>query len=79
MAKSMRKSYKRTGSRKGRKTYRKQRGGGVPCGAMQCEDGQICGTNYARQPKCITINNSRNAGRTRGPAGPVAPGAPVKK
>ena len=80
MVKSMRKSHKRKGSRKGRKTYRrKQRGGAVECGKFFCEEGQICGFDSIGQPMCKTINNSYGAGKTSGPAGPKAPGAPVKK
>ena len=79
MVKSMRKSHKRKGSRKGRKSYRKQHGGGVQCGAMQCEDNQICSVDSIGQPKCLTINNGRNAGRTSSTVRNMTPGAPTKK
>lgn len=72
-----RKSHKRSNTkRRARKT---QRGGaGVPCGRMMCEAGQICGKDSIGQPQCKTIYNSKNAGKTAGPAGPKAPGAPTK-
>ena len=72
-----RKIHKRSNTK--RRTRRTQRGGaGVSCGKIVCEAGQICGKDYVGQPQCKTIHNSKTAGKTSGPVGPKAPGAPTK-
>ena len=77
MVKSMRKATRKV-SRKANRKSRKQHGGGVECGTKKCEDNEICGVDSIRQPKCIRINNGRNAGRTSSTVRNMTPGAPQK-